>query len=144
MPFFVGKSSIGGSSILVVFVLLCLTTFAVLALVSAVSGYRLAQQVVEISDAFYYADSQAEEILVQVNYIVSNYSNYDLNIKLEEIGVTLTENIIEYSVPINDILSLNVKLEMIGTDLRILSWIMIAEYDPEIYDMGPINIWQGN
>ena len=58
---------VGGPSILMVFVLLCLTTFAALALVSANADYRLAQKTASAVTAFYHADAQAETLLAEID-----------------------------------------------------------------------------
>ncbi|MCL1989177.1 MAG: hypothetical protein FWG64_14580 [Firmicutes bacterium] len=140
----IGSVNIGGSSILVIFVLLCLTTFATLAMVSATANHRIALRTVEASNAYYLADSQAEEILAQINFIVT--SENDDNIvqqRLLALGAVLEENIISYSVPIDDVLRIDVKLEMINDNLRIVSWIMVADYDPSEFGTGGLNVWPG-
>ena len=139
----IGGVSIGGSSILVIFVLLCLTTFATLAMVSAAASFRLAQRVAEASDAYYAADSRAEEILAQISYIVSHVPYGELSQRLLETGAVLEGGIIRYAVPIDDVLSIEVQLELDGRRLRIISWIMRADYDPELYGAGGLNVWPG-
>ena len=55
--------SIGSSSILVVFVVLCLTTFATLSLVSANADYRLSRKTADAAAAYYALDAAGEELL---------------------------------------------------------------------------------
>ncbi|MEA4854071.1 MAG: hypothetical protein VB082_07330 [Christensenella sp.] len=57
---------IGGVSILAVFVVLCLTTLAVLSLVSARADYALTQKVADATTNYYAADSKAQEKLAYV------------------------------------------------------------------------------
>ncbi len=59
--------SVGSSSILVIFVVLCLTTFATLSLVSANADYRLTLRVADETADYYAADAQAEELLMQID-----------------------------------------------------------------------------
>lgn len=59
--------NVGGSSILVIFVLLCLTTFATLSMVSANADYKLTQKTADASLLFYEADAAAEEILSEID-----------------------------------------------------------------------------
>ena len=59
--------SVGSSSILVIFVVLCLTTFATLSLVSANADYKLTSRVAEETAGYYVADAQAEELLMQID-----------------------------------------------------------------------------
>lgn len=55
--------SIGSSSILVVFVVLCLTTFATLSLVSANADYRLSRKTADAAAAYYALDGAGEELV---------------------------------------------------------------------------------
>lgn len=61
---------VGGSSILVIFVLLCLTTFATLSMVSAGADLRLTDRTVETVQEYYAADARAEEILARVDGVL--------------------------------------------------------------------------
>ena len=53
--------SIGSSSLLVVFLVLCLVIFAMLTLTGAQSDYRLSRQLADRRTAYYAACNQAEE-----------------------------------------------------------------------------------
>lgn len=55
--------SVGSSSVLVIFVVLCLTAFATLSLVSAKADYKLTQKATQATTEYYMADAQAEEYL---------------------------------------------------------------------------------
>ena len=57
---------IGGVSILAVFVILCLTTFAALSLTSAQAGLTLAQKTAQAARSYYDADLAAEQRLAQL------------------------------------------------------------------------------
>jgi len=140
----IGGANVGGSSILVIFVLLCLTTFATLAMVSATASYRLAQRVIIASDAYYAANNQAEELLSQINHIVRYAPEDQINSRLSDVGafVDFYGNIV-YFVPIDDVLLIEVELERTDRQLRIISWLKIADYDPELYDAGFLNVWPG-
>lgn len=61
---------IGSTSIIMVFVVLCLTTFGVLALVTVDGDYKLTKKTAESVTHFYEADSQAEEILAQIDSVL--------------------------------------------------------------------------
>lgn len=58
--------SIGSSSILVVFVVLCLTTFATLSLVSANADYRLSRKTADAAASYYALDAAGEELVADV------------------------------------------------------------------------------
>lgn len=61
--------NIGASSILVVFVILCLVTFSVLSLVSANADYKLSKKVADRTLAYYDAVCQAEVRLSELGSI---------------------------------------------------------------------------
>ena len=62
-----GYTTIGFSSILVIFVMLSLTTFTVLTLVSANADYKLSKRVAERTTDYYSADTRAEEKLALID-----------------------------------------------------------------------------
>lgn len=62
--------NIGSSSLLVIFLILCLVTFATLTLSSAVSDYRFSQKLADRKTAYYEASNRAEELLSQIDEAV--------------------------------------------------------------------------
>lgn len=61
---------VGSSSILVVFVLLCLTTFATLSMVSANADYRIMQKSADASDRYYRADTASEGLVARIDLVL--------------------------------------------------------------------------
>lgn len=57
----------GGSTLILIFGVLCLITFSVLALVSARSDYHLMEKTVNAVFDYYRADGEGEEFLAQVD-----------------------------------------------------------------------------
>ena len=57
---------VGGSSLLVMFCVLCLTTFAVLSLSTVRAGDRLAEASMEAVQEYYEADQEAERMLAKL------------------------------------------------------------------------------
>ena len=55
-------AAVGGSSLLVIFAVLCLTVFALLTLSTAAADSRLSQDAAAAVEAYYQADSQAEAL----------------------------------------------------------------------------------
>ena len=138
-----GSANIGGSSILVIFVLLCITTFATLAMVSATASFRLATQVARAADDFFAAESIAEEKLAEISGIVRSANGQDFHTQLEELGVIYYDGVITYSVSVNDSLRLDVRLQVNGTSLMVYSWVQVAIFDPAEYGGGGITLWPG-
>lgn len=62
--------NIGLSSLLVVFLVLCLTTFALLSLSSARSDYSLSRKMAEHRTDYYSASSEAEVVLARLDGIM--------------------------------------------------------------------------
>ena len=63
---------VGASSILVIFVLLCLVTFATLSLVSARADQNLSQKAVDHTLEYYAASNEAEQILAQADALFAD------------------------------------------------------------------------
>jgi hypothetical protein len=61
------KVGAGVSSMLMIFVVLCLTTFAVLSFVTANADRRLTLKTEATASEYYEADAQAEEVLAQLD-----------------------------------------------------------------------------
>ena len=138
-----GSANIGGSSILVIFVLLCITTFATLAMVSATASFRLATQVARAADDFFAAESIAEEKLAEISGILRSANGQDFYTQLEELGVVYYDGVIAYSISVNESLRLDVKLHVNGNGLMVYSWVQVAIFDPAEYGGGGITLWPG-
>lgn len=61
------SSGIGSSSLLVIFVILCLVSFATLSIVSANADYKLSQKVLDRTTAYYTAEGQAQAALAALD-----------------------------------------------------------------------------
>ena len=60
--------AVGGSSLLVIFSVLCLTVFALLSLSTVQASGRLSSTSAQAVAAYYQADSQAEAILARLRH----------------------------------------------------------------------------
>ena len=112
--------NVGGSSILVIFVLLCLTTFATLSLVSAHADEKLTQKAAMAAAEFYAADSAAEEKLAQIDVILKNArlasTEQDFRDAYQRAGlqdVVFDGDMISYTVPVNERQNLEVTLRAV-------------------------------
>ena len=59
-------TSVGGSSILTIFAVLCFLVFALLSLSTAKANYNLSEKSVKAVSNYYTADTKAEEIYSQI------------------------------------------------------------------------------
>lgn len=125
-----GLPPVGGSSLLVIFAVLCLTVFALLALSTVEAGGRLSQKAISSVEEYYAADVRAEEILA------------DLRAGKMIDGVTVEDGVYSYTVPIRDGQSLSVRLHLIGSKETILQWKPVVEskWTPEEH----IPVWSGS
>ena len=138
-----GSANIGGSSILVIFVLLCITTFATLAMVSATASFRLATQVETAANDFFAAENIAEVKLAEISGIVRSSNGEELQTQIEELGAMYYNGIITYSVSVNESLRLDVELHVNGASLMVYSWVQVALFDYREYGGGGITLWPG-
>lgn len=67
--------NIGSSSLLMVFLVLCLTTFAILSLSSAQSDYSFSKKFAEHKTEYYEASSRAEMILGEIDQLLAENSD---------------------------------------------------------------------
>jgi len=119
----------GGSSLLVIFAVLCLTVFALLGLSAVQAGGRLSQTTTQAVAAYYQADCQAEEIFARLR-------SGEL-----PAGVTKASDVYSYTCPISDTQQLQVELQEEAGEWTVLRWQAESTADWEA-DNG-LNLWDG-
>ena len=120
---------VGGSSLLVIFAVLCLTVFALLGLSTVQAGGRLSKATAQAVSDYYTADCQAEEIFARLR-----------SGQLPE-GVGEENGVYFYTCPISPTQQLCVELEREGDGWRVLRWQAqsIAEWESD----DSLNLWDG-
>ena len=119
---------IGGSSLLVIFAVLCLTVFALLGFSTVQADKRLADVSIQAVSDYYAADCAAEEILARLR-----------SGQLPE-GVSQEGDVYAYSCPISPTQALQV--EVCGDGWEILRWQAVSTIQwQENTDM---ELWDGN
>ena len=120
---------VGGSSLLVIFAVLCLTVFALLGLSTVQAGGRLSQKMAEAVSNYYEADCLAEEIYARL--------------RSGEVPDEVTKNGNEYSYvcPISDTEELQIALEKDGTDWTVTKWQAVSTVEWENDDS--LELWDG-
>ena len=121
--------AVGGSSLLVIFAVLCLTVFAMLALSTVQANGRLSDASAEAVTSYYAADVQAEAILAQ------------LRAGQVPEDVTVTGEIYTYTCPISDTQALEVEVRVNGTDYEVLRWqsVSTADWQTDV----SLHVWDG-
>lgn len=138
-------TNIGTVSLMMMFIVLCMVTFAALSLTSASHDARLGQKLADRQTEFYHASNQAEEMLAKVDDIIASaYKtttdetayyrtiNKDLLLCSAEAVWTDQELDVMFQVPVNDFQTIQVlldvpspqqiKSEQPGSFYKILSW----------------------
>lgn len=122
-------TSVGGSSILTIFAVLCFIIFALLSLSTAKADHVLAQKSVDAVSRYYQADTQAEEILAQIRQG-----------QMPE-GVEKEGDRYVYSCPVDENQQLTIEVECTGNAYRILKWR--KEYTGDWQPEDKIEVWDG-
>lgn len=121
--------AVGGSSLLVIFAVLCLTVFALLSLSTVRADGRLSDASAEAVANYYAADCQAEEILARL--------------RAGELpgGVTVDGDTYAYTCPISDTQALEVEVRLEGTAWTVLRWQAVSVTDWQADDS--LQLWDG-
>lgn len=124
----ISAPAIGGSSLLVIFAVLCLTVFALLSLSTVQAEKRMADAAVEAVTDYYAADLQAQEVFARLRAgeTVS--------------GVLADGDLYRYSCTVSQHQVLEVTLEKEGDTWHIRRWQVRADQE-EISETLPV--WNG-
>lgn len=107
------NGGIGSSSILVIFVILCLVSFATLSIVSANADYKLSTKILDRTTAYYEAQNQAEEELAQLD--ASLRETYEtMSSSADFFDITGSET--SFLIPVSDLQSLEVTVQILYPD----------------------------
>lgn len=129
------SAGVGSSSIMIIFVILCLFSFATLSIVSANAEYKLSSKVLERTTAYYEASNQMEYSLAQLDRILALvYEESESAADFYRIAGYAES----FSAPISESQSLEVTVaiqypeDTDDTFYRILSWKVENTNDIEI------------
>ncbi|MDO5518960.1 MAG: hypothetical protein Q4G58_00570 [bacterium] len=153
------KLNVGGSSIILIIVVFALAIFAVLSIKASNSDLVLAKKTRDSVQAYYKADTEAENILMQVDQALEQYetnaSDEALKVKLQKLmekkgtveAKTDKSGTINYSVKINDYASLEVTIEyelgnLSGKHFDIKKW-NVNQSEIGEYSFTDFTFWDG-
>ena len=120
---------VGGSSLLVIFAVLCLTVFALLGLSAVQAGGRLSQKMVDSVEAYYEADCMAEELYARLRL-------GELPAEVMQEGDTYT-----YVCPVSETNELQVVLYKTGEQWEVIRWNVVSTAAWESDDS--LDLWDG-
>lgn len=121
---------IGGPSLIMAFILMCLTIFACISFMAANRDYKLSQKTAESLTQYYAADSKAEEILADIDGSLKSseaIEDIENNFKDYNTIITKEDNIINisYAVAIKDQMELSVTARFTEGKIEILGWKVV-------------------
>ncbi len=121
---------VGGSSLLVMFAVLCLTVFALLGLSTVQADQRLSRTSADSVFDYYRGDLQAEQILAQL--------------RRGEVppGVSIENHIYSYSCPVSQTRRLDVAVEECEGEWNVLRWQVVSLVEWEADEK--LDVWDGN
>lgn len=122
--------AVGGSSMLVIFAVLCLTILALLGLSTVQADRRMAEASLNAVRGYYEADAEAEEILALLRQGTIPKQ------------VTQKEDIYYYQCEISEVQALSVEVRVDGSTYQILRWQLISTTEWEADD--GMNLWSGS
>lgn len=164
-----GFVHLGFSSVLMVFTMLCLVTFAALSLITANSDYRLSRKMAEKTTNYYQADTIAKEYLLQLDtsfaeiYEQSETKDEFLlkvpasvsSVPIDE-AMTVPEfeagengSFVSFQVTVNDVQTLHITLKLYYPEhpgdefYTITQWQTVTTNEP-VGDDGALHLFQGN
>lgn len=126
----IGPAAVGGSSLLVIFAVLCLVVFALLGVSTVQADGRLSQASADAVTAYYEADCKAEEIL-------SRLRAGERPDSVEWDGDTF-----RYTCPVSDTQILIVSGRLRNDHYEIFQWQTASVTDWE--ENADLNLWDGN
>lgn len=121
---------VGGSSLLVIFAVLCLTVFALLAFSTVQANRRLADAGIRAIEEYYAADCEAERILAQLR--AGNIPE----------GVQVSGDMYRYVCPVSDTQALFAEVRVSSAqDWEVLRWqtASTVQWDGEEF----LTVWNG-
>ncbi len=140
------RISIGISSIVLIFMILCLAVFSLLSISDAKSALTFAQKRADTVNIYYEADTTAQTWIRDYRKIYEEQKDAERTIKLmsgwmtEECAMTLSENgTVICDFPMHSGQTLHLELEADGTD--VLSYYVMNDLDYEIDSDLPV--WGG-
>lgn len=125
----VSAPPVGLCSLLTIFSVLCLTTFALLSLSTVRANERLGEYAAAAVSEYYAADAHAEEIL-------SRLRGGELPRFVMQEG-----DVYRYSCPISDTQVLAVEVRLDGAEYQILRWQAVPAAEWQVNDALPV--WNG-
>lgn len=126
--------TVGGSSLLVIFAVLCLTIFALLGLSTVQADSRMAEASCNAVQNFYEADTEAERILASLRQGKIPIEGVEKNKK--------DGDIYSYQCRVSDVQAIEVEVQITGDSYRVLRWQLVSTTEWESDES--LDLWDGS
>ena len=138
----------GYLSIMMIFVVLCLTMLAALSYSAASAEMRYSEKSGDYTREYYAADLEAKRVLAEIDGIAAGYDDYTDFMFLAELeGVEGTECRqlpdgveISWSTPINERQSIIAAVKYSGRGYTVTEWRTVSSSG---FESKPLNVWAG-
>jgi len=118
--------NIGSSLLLVVFLVICLFSFATLTLSTASSNYRFSENIATRKTAYYTASNTSEEVLMALSDSFPASSDASITTSSGTVAVTLDGNKASWGIPVDDFQTLLVSAVFDSENYTITQWKTVA------------------
>lgn len=133
--------NIGSSSLLIIFLILCLATFAILSLSSAKSDYTSGKKLAQHKKEYYEASAKAETVLAKIDQTLAETDHTQENsIPAEADGISIKRDgeALSYEIPMSEKQALRVSLRLTNPEehenyYEVTAWQVIST-----------GTWEGN
>lgn len=138
----------GYLSIMMIFVVLCLTMLAALSYSSAAAEKKYSEKSGEYAKEYYAADIAAKRVLAEIDAIAADYddlTDFMFIGELEEVEGTSVRQLpdgveVSWSTPINDRQSISSAVKYSGEGYTVTRWNTVSVSESE---SKPLNVWNG-
>lgn len=125
------NSGFGISTLVMVFMVLCLCIFATLTYVQANYNYTQSNKIVESKTQYYNADYKATLLYRELKEALDSGNLDDAFLRKE--NIEYVDNLYCYNISINENKTLKVELEYVDSSLNVVTWKEVVSYSDD-YD----------
>ncbi len=139
------RMGVGASSILMIFVILCITTLGVLSFANARANYTLTQRRTAYVETFQTARAQAQRVLAQIDAALAQaaqnsgmYGEAVGKLTVEGTELAVSEDlVISFSIPFGEAQSLDIGVRAAGPDaarryeMAYQYYVNMGEWEPD-------------
>lgn len=135
------RMNIGTTSLILIFIVLCLSTFGLLSLSNARGDLNLAEKNAEAVRTYYEADAQGELFVQMVDQALRDTAGEEAGLQ-EKLGQYYQAGTVQTDIGMDFGQALHVELLLTGTDYQIKNWNVYNRTELEIDRSIPV--WDGN